>query len=245
MKNLLFCLSFNGTNYHGWQVQKNAITIQQRVQDAIEKLFGKRLDIHGCSRTDSGVHANHYYFHMHTDTQLPCNQIQRALNHYLPNDIVITGITSVPLDFHARYCAAEKEYLYKIWTAPYAHPFMQNLIWHYSYPLCLKTMKAAIPFFLGTHNFTSFTTYSCDISDKQRTITHMDISSKGFETDIKIRANGFLYHMVRIIVGTFIFISEGKIQYDEIPKIFEAKNRNLAGKTAPSCGLYLNHVIYR
>lgn len=244
MRNLLFEISYNGSRYHGWQVQQNAITVQQVVQDSIERLFQKRLDISGCSRTDTGVHANQYFFHMKTESKIPCNNIQRAMNTSLPDDIVVLGCSQAPLDFHARYSCTGKEYVYQIWNAEYGNPFLQDMVYHYRYPLRIERIQQAMQYLLGTHDFSAFCALHTDVEDKTRTIFDARVEQEGNLIKLVFRGDGFLYNMVRIMVGTLLFVSEGKIQPEQIPEIIQKKDRSLAGKTAPARGLYLNRIFY-
>lgn len=244
MRNLLFCIAFDGGNYHGWQVQSNAVTVQQTMQDAIEKILGVREDISGCSRTDSGVHAQRYYFHMKTESEIPHSKLQMALNTLLPHDISVLEIKEVPLDFHARYSAVSKEYLYQIWNAAYPNPFLRDRSYHYPYPLKKEKMRKALNLMLGTHDFTSFCSIKSTVEDKTRTILKGEIVSSGSLVQISVQSDGFLYNMVRIIVGTLLFVSEGKIDPEEIPAILQKKDRAFAGKTAPAKGLFLKNVFY-
>ena len=244
MRNLLFEISYNGSHYHGWQVQQNAISVQQVVQDSIEKLFRERLDISGCSRTDTGVHANQYFFHMKTESTIPCSNIQRAMNTSLPDDIVVLNCSEVPLDFHARYSCTGKEYVYQIWNAEYGNPFMRDMVYHYRYPLQIDRIQQAMRYLLGTHDFSSFCALHTDVEDKTRTIFDARVEQEGNLIKLVFRGDGFLYNMVRIMVGTLLFVSEGKIQPEQIPEIIQKKDRNSAGKTAPARGLYLNRIFY-
>lgn len=243
MRKLLFCIAYCGTNYHGWQVQENAITIQQTIQNAIERIFQERLPICGCSRTDSGVHANNYYFHMETSSKIPCTNIQRALNTYLPKDIAVKSVHEVSRDFHARYSCCSKEYVYLIWNAPYHSPFYESRALYYPYPLSTSGIKEAMHFLEGRHDFTSFCANPLS-TDNIRTIFHTSIEQDGFMLKLLFHGDGFLYNMVRIMVGTLLFVSEKKFVPDDIPQILAEKDRKKAGKTAPPEGLYLNKVYY-
>ncbi len=245
MRKLLVCIAFHGGAYHGWQVQANAHTVQERVQDAIEQLFGIREDISGCSRTDAGVHARRYYFHMKANTSLPLPRIIRSLNALLPDTISVQNIWEVPPDFHARYSAIGKEYLYQIWNEPSPNPFLLDQSFHYPYLLKIEPMQEALHHLMGTHDFTSFCSQKSSVQDKVRTLTKGTITCHDSLIQIRIGGNGFLYHMVRIIVGTLLFVSQGKIQPEEIPEILNRKDRYFAGKTVPAHGLFLYDVYYK
>ena len=243
-RNLLIEISYNGSKYHGFQVQKNAITVEEVVQDAIERILGIREDIVGCSRTDTGVHANSYFFNMITENPISCERLLHALNAHLPYDIAARSCKIVPIDFHARYNAKEKEYVYKILNSSIKNPFMHDLLYQYKYNIDVEKLNRAAQSFVGTHDFSAF----CTKDNKKRTTIRTMYEAKVWrEGDIvyfKIRGNGFLYNMVRIMVGTLIRIAQNKIKEDEIPQIIESLDRKKAGVTAPACGLYLNKVIY-
>ncbi|HIZ55641.1 MAG TPA: tRNA pseudouridine(38-40) synthase TruA [Firmicutes bacterium] len=244
MRNLLFKISYHGGAYHGFQVQKNAVAVQQVLQDGIEKVFGRREDIIGCSRTDTGVHANAYYFNMHTDSAIPCSGAVRGLNTVLPEDIAILSCTEVAEDFHARYCVREKEYIYKIWNAAVRNPFWNGLAYWHRYPLDAEKMRRACIPFIGEHDFRGFCSKGSDVEDTIRRITEMDVERNGDLLVIRVRGDGFLYNMVRIIVGTLLYVEQGKISCADLPEIIASGDRRRAGKTAPACGLYLNQVFY-
>ncbi len=243
-RNILIEISYNGSKYHGFQVQKNAITIEEVVQDAIERIIGVRENIVGCSRTDTGVHANSYFFNMITENPISCERLLHALNAHLPYDIAALSCKNVTLDFHARYHAKEKEYIYKILNSPIKNPFMHELLYQYKYEIDVEKLNRAAQDFVGTHDFSAF----CTKDNKKRTTIRTIYEAKVWrEKDIvyfKVRGNGFLYNMVRIMVGTLIRIAQNKIKEDEIPDIINSLDRKRAGVTAPACGLYLNKVIY-
>ncbi len=244
MKRYLFCISFNGTNYCGWQVQKNGISVQEVVQDAIERVVGFRGDVVSCSRTDAKVHANNFYFHMDLSIKIEIEKLKFAINNALPLDICLKEIKIVDKSFHARYSVKRKEYIYKIWNKNVRNPFLKGLVLNYNFKIDLEKIKKAAKFFLGEHNFTSFCNVKSDVQDKVRTIYSIDIFFDGDILIFKIVGDGFLYNMVRIIVGTLLEVSEGKIDVLDIEKIIEKKDRKYAGKTVKADGLYLNDVIY-
>ncbi len=244
MKRYLFCISFNGTNYCGWQVQKNGISVQEVVQDAIERVVGFRGDVVSCSRTDAKVHANNFYFHMDLSIKIEIEKLKFAINNALPLDICLKEIKIVDKSFHARYSVKRKEYIYKIWNKNVRNPFLKGLVLNYNFKIDLEKIKKAAKFFLGKHNFTSFCNVKSDVQDKVRTIYSIDIFFDGDILIFKIVGDGFLYNMVRIIVGTLLEVSEGKIDVLDIEKIIEKKDRKYAGKTVKADGLYLNDVTY-
>jgi len=244
MKKLVEC-SFLGTNYCGFQVQPNGISIQEKLQDALEALCGIRLPIVGCSRTDSGVHANQYYFTFDLDeSTVKDNQFVDGLNHFLPDDISIRKCISVGDDFHPRYNCLGKEYQYLIWNKREKNPFYTDRAMHVPYMLNETLMNTAAQQIEGLHDFTSFCAANTDVQDKIRNIEYCKVVREEDFIKIFIKGDGFLYNMVRIITGTLIDVSRGKIEPLSISKIIEEKNRSLAGFTAPPIGLYLNQVFY-
>lgn len=244
MRNLLLTISFDGTAYHGWQVQDNAVTVQQTLQDALEHICSKRDNIVGCSRTDAGVHANMYCCNVRTESTIDCKKLVGALNAVLPEDIAALDCTEVDYDFHARYDCKSKEYIYKIWNSPNKNPFLYNYSLHYKYPLDEKFLDRQAKAFIGTHKFDSFCASGSSVEDTERTVMNASVEREGDAVIFRVEANGFLYNMVRIMVGTLIDISRGKIPADSIDRIIQAGNRSAAGYTAPPHGLYLNKINY-
>lgn len=245
MRNLLFRISYQGTRYHGYQVQKNALTVAEVLQNAIEAVLGVREDIKGCSRTDTGVHANCYYFNMHTANPIPASRLVRAMNHALPDDIAVQECREVPAAFHARYSCSGKEYLYKIWTAPVKNPFYAGLALHYPYALDIETLNRCCQDFVGTHDFKAFSASGGSVEDTVRTIDTCGIRMESVHSAcFAVSGNGFLYHMVRNMVGTLLEINEGKIDTGAVPAIIKSRDRALAGRTVRPDGLYLNRVYY-
>lgn len=246
MRNLLLTLAFDGKNYHGWQVQQNAVTVQEVFQKALQKIVGETVDIKGCSRTDSGVHANMYCVSFKTSSRVPTQKFPAALNKFLPQDIAITNCEEVPLDFHARYSCVSKEYIYKVWNTPIRNPFLNGYAFHYWYPLDVKLLNEAANEFIGTHDFSAFCTQ--DKREKQntvRTVKNFEVLRREDLVIFCVEADGFLYNMVRIMVGTLLHVAMGKINKNNIKDIILSKDRKMAGPTAVPCGLYLNRVRYR
>lgn len=246
MRNILLTIAYDGKNYHGWQIQKNAISVQEVFQNALFEVTGEENDIKGCSRTDTGVHANMYCVSFRTEHRIPVEKLPGALNNYLPNSIAVLSAKEVEENFHARYSCKGKEYVYKIWNNHIRNPFLDGYALHYWYMLDIRSMKSAAEYFIGNYDFTSFCTVdnNREKGDFHRTVEYLTIKKEDDLVSMTIRADGFLYNMVRIIVGTLLYVSEGKIQPQDIPKIIEAKNRTLAGPTVPPVGLYLNKVFY-
>jgi tRNA pseudouridine38-40 synthase len=252
MRNIAVHLAFDGTNYHGWQVQSNAVTIQQTFQDAVEKIFGTRLAVTGCSRTDAGVHANDYVCCFHTAASIECEAIARALNSALPDDIAVTSCSEMPEDFHPRYSASGKEYIYRIWNAQYCDPFTRRYAFHYRKRLDNELLNAAAQYYRGTHDFAAFCSSGASSShrpeapegDTVRTVFDAEVTRKGDMIEFRVSGDGFLYNMVRIMTGTLLFVAQGKFSCDDIKSVIESCDRSKAGPTAPAHGLCLNRVFY-
>ena len=244
MPNVLLTIKYIGTHYHGWQVQKNALSVQEVLQDAIEDLYGERLDVKGCSRTDTGVHANMFCVSYFAPFYAGEYKTVSALNNRLPSDIKAYRCQIVPDDFHARYSAVGKEYVYYIYDEKYPDPFLSDYALHYRQKLDEKVMNLAAAHFIGTHDFAGFCSSKSDVENTVRTIHSCSVVRENSLIIIKISGDGFLYNMVRIIVGTLIDVARGKKKVEKIPDIILSKQRSLAGKTAPAKGLFLNKVFY-
>lgn len=240
----LMTIRYIGTNYHGWQVQQNAVAVQPTVQDALEKILGVRPNVTGCSRTDSGVHAEKYCFHFDCDGKIAPEKMIRAINAKLPHDIAAYDCKAVPDDFHARYSVKCKRYVYKIYNGRQRNPFYDNLAYHIATPLDADMMNKAAHMFCGTHDFTAFCASGASTTDNVRTVFDAGVTRRGDDVIFSVCADGFLYNMVRIMTGTLIEASLGKIKADEIGGIIASKDRNRAGVTAPPQGLYLYDVEY-
>lgn len=245
MPRFLMTISFDGTNYHGWQVQSNAITIQPTIQDAFELVIGYRPNITGCSRTDSGVHALKYCFHFDYDGKIACENLVKALNRLLPKDIVATQCVQVNDDFHARYSALSKQYIYKIYNGKVANPFLNGYSYQIRKPLNEKLMDKAAKEFIGTYDFKGFCSSNSSVQDTVRTVFNASVERQDDLVTFMVEADGFLYNMVRIMTGTLISVSSGKIDANQIAEIIKSKDRNRAGITAPADGLYLKNIVYK
>lgn len=240
----MFSIAYDGRNYHGFQVQKNAITVEQVFQDALERVFGGRLPIKGCSRTDAGVHANQFCISMETASRIPCEKALLAMNVNLPPDIAVVGCREVPEGFHARYSCSGKEYIYRILNRTARDPFSHRLALHYPYLLDVEMLNCACQDFTGCHDFTAFCSTGSSVGDMHRTIFSAEVKREGDFVQFRVAGDGFLYNMVRIMTGTLLEISRGGIALDAIPEIIESRDRKRAGATAPPWGLYLNRVFY-
>lgn len=237
-------MKYDGSAYHGWQRQENADTVQQRTEEAIESLFREKLTVYGCSRTDTGVHANCFKCNFRSEKQLPLANVVSGLNHFLPDDIAVIHCEPVPDDFNARFNCVSKEYVYKIYNGRERDPFAINRAFHYKYHLDEKLLSQQASDFIGTHDFTSFRAAGATVTTTVRTVRAARVERDGDYVYFYVEADGFLYNMVRIMVGTLIYISEGKIPVGSIPEIILSEDRLRAGMTAPPEGLYLNKVNY-
>lgn len=236
-------LSYVGTAYCGWQMQKNGPSVQACVMDALRKVFGSVTEFSGCSRTDSGVHALDFCASFRPAFDLPCEKIPTALNANLPRDIAVYDAEVVSDDFHARYSVKSKEYLYRIRTSSVRDPFAENLAWHRPGIYDLDALNRGASFLCGTHDFRSFMAAGSKIEDCTRTVFRAEFRQTDGELQFYVSADGFLYNMVRIMVGTLLDVPQ-RIAPEEILRILEAKDRSQSGMTAPACGLYLNRVEY-
>lgn len=245
MRNLLITIRYDGRRYHGFQVQAAGVpTVASAFQDAEEKVFGGRFPIKGCSRTDAGVHANRFCLSLLTESRIPAGRVVPALNANLPPDIAAIDCREVPLDFHARYSAAGKRYLYKIWNHPVRNPFWEGLALHEPRPLDLERLGRAARCFLGTHDFCGFSNAGGSVTDTVRTLTELTFRREGELVVLSVCGDGFLYNMVRILTGTLLEVARGRIREEELPAVLASKDRSRAGVTVPACGLYLDEVFY-
>ncbi|MBR2134410.1 MAG: tRNA pseudouridine(38-40) synthase TruA [Eubacterium sp.] len=244
MRNLLITIQYDGSCYHGWQVQKNALSVQEVFQNAVEKVFLKRLDVKGCSRTDTGVHANMYCLTLMTDMKISDEGVIMALNTHLPDDIAVIDCIEVDKDFHPRYSCKSKEYVYKLYNGKRPNPFYSKYAFHYHREIDADYLNEEAQAFVGTYDYQAFCSSKTDIEDTVRTVKSFSVWREGDMVFFKVEADGFLYNMVRIMVGTLLFVSEGKIKSGELKSVILSKDRSKAGKTAQPQGLYLNKVNY-
>lgn len=238
-------ISYLGSAFCGWQVQPNGYTVQEAMGTALLKLFKRKTNVTGCSRTDSGVHARQYFCHFDADTDLPLARIAAALEYYTPKEIAVLRVTSKPDDFHARYSSTGKNYVYRIVNGRVQNPFEIGRAWWVKYPLNESKMNMAAKAFIGTHDFSAFCAANTSVEDKVRTIKECLVERRNTNLfEISVTADGFLYNMVRIIAGTLVAVGLEQIEHDAVGNIIESKKRENAGITAPACGLYLNKVYY-
>lgn len=244
MKRIRLTVAYDGTNYCGWQIQPNGITIQEVLENCLEDLTGKKTEIMGASRTDAGVHALGNIAVFDTDMRMPGEKFSFALNQRLPEDIRIQKSEEVPPDFHPRYRESEKTYVYRILNRQFPIP-TQRLYAHFTYiPLDTARMREAGSYLIGEHDFKSFCGAGAQVKTTVRTIKEVSVSRKDDLITIKIRGNGFLYNMVRIIAGSLMEIGGGMYPPEHMKEILEARDRQAAGPTAPARGLTLAEIRY-
>lgn len=244
MKNIKLKLEYDGTNYMGWQKQPIGITVQGTVEEAIYKLTKEPVEVIGCSRTDSKVHAKAYVCNFKTNSKIPVIKFKNALNFHLPEDIAVMECDEVDNDFHARYDSVGKMYCYTIHNGVSRSPLNRNYSYYYKGKLDIEAMKHAAQFLKGTHDFAAFKNVGSSVKTSTRTITDLKIENHDDSIEIYIAADGFLYNMVRIIVGTLLEVGSGKINSNQMKDIIESKDRSKAGATSPAQGLCLIEVYY-
>lgn len=245
MKRVRLIISYDGTNYCGWQVQINGITVEEIINRELSSLLGEEIAVIGASRTDSGVHAMGNVAVFDTETRIPAEKISFALNQRLPDDIRIQKSEEVPGDFHPRYCDSTKTYEYRILNRRFPDP-MLRLYTHFVYmPLNVELMRQAAEYLVGEHDFVSFCSTGSQVKTTVRTVYMLDIKEKNDVISIRISGNGFLYNMVRIIVGTLMKVGLGVYPPEHVKEILEAKDRYAAGPKAPARGLTLIGIEYQ
>ncbi len=254
MRNIKLTLSYDGTNYVGWQVQPNGISIQGLIQDAIAELVNAKVDVIASGRTDAGVHAIEQTAHVRIDSTIPAGGIMKGVNSILPPDIVITDAREVDLDFHAMRNARGKRYRYRLLCSKQRIPLLKDRVWRIGQDLNIELMQEASGYLVGEHDFESFRASGCTAQDAVRTITAIDydvpsveplnLAKEGRVIDVIFEGEGFVRHMIRNIVGTLVEVGLGNISPDEIESILNKKNRQEAYRCAPACGLYLVKVFY-
>lgn len=244
MRRVKLTVAYDGTNYCGWQIQPNGITIEEVLNKAIRKLTGEPISVIGASRTDSGVHALGNVAVFDTDSTIPPERFSYALNRRLPEDIVIISSEEVPLAWHPRYQNSIKTYEYHILNRQIPDPTRRLTTYFVSYRLNIEDMRAAAAYLTGEHDFVSFCSIHRNVEDTVRTIYGLEIIQSGDEIIFRIRGNGFLYNMVRIIVGTLLRVGRGFYTPEQVKEILEAGDRKAAGVTAPPQGLVLIGIEY-
>ena len=243
MQNIRLTIGYDGTQYHGFQLQKNAVTVQEHLEKAIHTVFCHTVRVNCAGRTDSGVHAEGQVVNFYSASQIPLGRIPYALNSVLPNDIVVSRAEKVSETFHARYSAVSKVYTYTIDNAPHPRVLVRHCTFHLGVALNLDAMKKAAATLLGRHDFSSFMGSASSVKTAVRHLSRLEVDESDCFITITAEANGFLYNMMRIIVGTLIEVGLGKREADLQP-LLQAKNRNAAGWTVPPHGLVLREVKY-
>lgn len=244
MSNIAIWVKYDGTHYFGWQRQSNHRSVQGVIEKKLSRILDTDIVIHGSGRTDSGVHALSQCASFTAEINMPEDRLKFALNRVLPVDILITELAVMPDDFHARYSAQGKTYIYKVYLDKIRDPFKDNYYYHYPHKLDLDAIQNGMKYFLGTHDFKTFMASGSGVSNTVRTIHSFKVDQIGNTLEFTISGDGFLYNMVRIIIGTLFQVSKGKITPDEIPKIIANQDRSGARWTAPPNGLYLKEVHY-
>ncbi len=240
-------IAYDGTNFNGFQKQPNGRTVQEEVEKILQKMAnGKEITVFGSGRTDAGVHAIGQVIHFDYPEERPLERMRFALDTQSPEDIAVRQVEIVSEEFHARYLVKEKTYQFRVDIGKPRSPFRRHYASYYPYPLDLGKIQRALPDLLGTHDFTSFCASGSSIEDKVRTIyeAKMEVNETKDELLFTFRGNGFLYKMIRILVGTLLKIGNGRLPEDSIPAIIAKKDRNAAGPTAHPEGLYLYEVKY-
>ena len=237
-------LRYDGSRYHGWQVQKNDVTVAQTMEEAIEKAFGQRVHVTGCGRTDAGVHALCYCANFRADLTIPSDRIPLALNTRLPSDIAVVDACDAPEDFNAITSCIKKEYIYRILNSRIRDPFLANRVCFWPQPLDMQRFSRAAEAFLGTHDFKAVRSLGTETKTTVRTVYSCHAEKEGNLITVSVCANGFLYNMCRAMVGTMVYASYGKLEPEDIPSLLERGDRRLTGPTMPPQGLYLNRVWY-
>ncbi len=243
MNRVILTLCYDGSDFHGWQIQNNAVTVQGELKQAFFKLFQADVPLVGCSRTDAGVHAKRFVCHADLPTLFPCERLPLALNALLPTSIAVLSCIPAPDGFHARFSCLGKTYRYRIHNARLRDPFQEKRAYFFPSPLNAQRMHEAAQSFVGEHDFSAFMASGCEVKDTVRTISSCCVTQSEENIDFVVTGNGFLYNMVRIMVGTLISREMGKLEL-EIPEIMASGDRTLAGITVPPQGLYLENVFY-
>ncbi len=245
MRNIKLHLMYDGTAYHGWQMQKNVITVQQIVEEGLSKIFGgNRVVVHGCSRTDAGVHARDYVCSFFTEAKIPAEKIPFALNTCMPPDVRATFAEDMPETFHAQFSAKSKIYSYTVLNSPHGDAFLRNRVWHYPRKIDIEKIRYAAALLEGKHDFRTFMSIDATQTVFVKNMYNVNVSREGDLITFALHADGYLYNMVRIICGTLVFMGSGVLNYLDMPQVLASLDRRRAGMTAPPQGLVLEKVFY-
>ena len=237
-------LCYDGSAYHGWQRQANGITVQEVVENALSSAAKQNVVVHGCSRTDAGVHAKEFVCSFDCCMSIPLSKVPYALNALLPDDISIISCEAMPDDFHARFSCIGKEYVYLIDNSPHKNPFLNNFACHFPYHLDFNAMLKSAEMMHGKRDYSTFCASGATVKDFVRNLEFVKLEKNDNLITLTTRADGYLYNMVRIIAGTLLYMGCGKLNPEDTDEIINSLDRRRAGITAPPEGLYLNRVFY-
>lgn len=243
-KRIKLTVAYDGTDYCGWQIQKNGVTVEEVLNRALSRLTGEKISVVGASRTDAGVHARGNVAVFDTDTRIPAERIAYAVNALLPEDVVVVRSEGIPAGWHPRKCVSVKTYEYRILNREFPDPVRRRDTYFVSFPLDLDRMRRAAEYLKGTHDFKSFCSAQTTVEDTVRTIYSLDVDRDGDLFTIRVRGNGFLYNMVRIIAGTLAGVGRGYFEPEDVERMLAEKDRTKAGVTAPPQGLTLVGIEY-
>ena len=243
-RNIRLILAFDGTSYHGWQIQNDSITLQGLLSDTLARITGEEVRLTGSGRTDAGTHARGLVANFYTESPIAAGQLVRALNSLLPRDVRILSAKQVPPNFHARRDAISKVYRYQTYLGPILPPHLMREYFHYPYPVDLPSMEKAARLFLGEHDFASYAKANSSASTTVRRIFRSDLKKLGSRLLLTVEGNGFLHHMVRNMAGTLLEVGRGSISLADFQDLFAKRDRTQAGFTAPAHGLVLLKVKY-
>ena len=244
MRNIALLLTYEGSRYHGWQVQKTECTVAQTLEESVARVVGHRVHMTGCGRTDAGVHARCYVANFRTDSTIPAERLPFAINAQLPPDIAVNRAFDVHEAFNAIGSCTAKEYTYCIYNSRIRDPFFIDRAWFYPRELDERVMQRAADCFVGTHDFAAVRSVGTDVKSTVRTVRHFKIRRVGKLIYCSVCANGFLYNMARAMVGTVVYAAEGKVPPEAVTDILNGKKRTAAGPTAPPGGLYMTQLWY-
>ncbi|MCL1835192.1 MAG: tRNA pseudouridine(38-40) synthase TruA [Oscillospiraceae bacterium] len=242
--NVAIRIMYDGSRYHGWQIQKGLPTVAGTLEAALARVCGHSVKLHGCGRTDAGVHALCYCANFFTTSSIPPQRLPLAVNTFLPSDISVQEAQYAPDSFEANLSCIKKEYTYKVYNSRIRDPFYASRAYFYPQKLDIPSMQRAAEHIVGTHDFVSLRSTGTVTKTTVRTVHWCEVETSGSIVDIRVCADGFLYNMARAIAGTLLYVSEGKILPDDIPALLEARDRRLAGPTAPPEGLYMTRIWY-
>ena len=244
VKNIALRIMYDGSMYHGWQVQRTESTVAGTLETVLSRLCEHTVKVHGCGRTDAGVHAERYCANFRTSSSIPTERLPLAINSLLPSDIAVQSALQVPDDFDANLSCIKKEYTYRIFNSRIRDPFYAKRAYFYPQAMDIDAMRLASQHFVGTHDFAAVRSVGTETKTTVRTVFWYEIEEREGLIELRACADGFLYNMARAMVGTLLYVSEGKIAPDELPHLLEQKDRRLTGPTVPPDGLYLTRIWY-